>query len=385
VARHFRIPTAAWPLAAALTLGLCLAGGCGDDENGSQFNTCDGAPCPPSSGTGSGSGSGGAGGDGESNGSGQAAFNPGFGGNGGSGGNECPDIQIQLAPQIPTVVVLIDRSGSMDADLDGTNPPVTTEARWFVVHDALVGPSGVVSAKQGAVQFGVTLYNSNGGTAGGTCPILVETAPTFGAAADVALAMTDNQPSGDTPTGESLEAVADALAALPDIGPKVIILATDGEPDTCAVPNPQNGQPESIAAAQYAFGLGIPTYIVSVGADISATHLQDLANAGQGLAVGGGTNADYYLALNPQQLVTDLDTILDSIVPCTFAINGNIDPAFAPEGKVFLDGQSLPYLHPDGWKLNGTNEIELTGASCDKLQQGSHDVTGTFPCAALPE
>ena len=27
-----------------------------------------------------------------------------------------------------------------------------------------------------------------------------------------------------------------------------VILATDGEPDTCAEPNPQNGQPEAIAA-----------------------------------------------------------------------------------------------------------------------------------------
>ena len=64
-------------------------------------------------------------------------------------------------------------------------------------------------------------------------------------------------------------------------GPKYIVLATDGEPDTCAVPNPSNGQPEAIAAAPSSFAKGIPLFYISVGTDVSATLAQAMANAGQ--------------------------------------------------------------------------------------------------------
>ena len=41
----------------------------------------------------------------------------------------------------------------------------------------------------------------------------------------------------------------DTLLNDPAPGDKVIVLATDGEPDTCAEPNPQNGQGVAVAAA----------------------------------------------------------------------------------------------------------------------------------------
>ena len=43
----------------------------------------------------------------------------------------------------------------------------------------------------------------------------------------------NNNPQDETPTGESIDAVAGQLAAFEENGPKIIILATDGEPDTC--------------------------------------------------------------------------------------------------------------------------------------------------------
>src|SRR5258707_665443 len=66
-------------------------------------------------------------------------------------------------------------------------------------------------------------------------------------------------------------------------GAKIIVLATDGEPDTCEEPNPQNGGPAAIAAASTAFSAGIHTYVLSVGGDVRSA--QQMANAGAGLPV----------------------------------------------------------------------------------------------------
>jgi hypothetical protein len=166
-------------------------------------------------------------------------------------------------------------------------------------------------------------------------------------------------------------------------GPKVIVLATDGEPDTCAVPNPQNGQPESIQAAQNAYAQGIETHVISVGADVSLGHLQDMANAGSGLPIGGSQNAPYYLANNQQQLYDAFDTIINGVRSCVLTLNGEVDMERASEGKVFLDGSELGYEDPDGWRLNSASEIEILGSACDTIKDGDHTLTADFPCGSV--
>jgi hypothetical protein len=186
-------------------------------------------------------------------------------------------------------------------------------------------------------------------------------------------------PLGETPTGESITKVAGSLAAVTDPGPKYIILATDGEPDTCAQPNPQNGQPQAVAAAQAAHAQGIGTFIIAVGNQVSAGHQQDMANAGAGQQQG----APYWTALDPAGLVDAFDTIINGVRSCVFTVNGQIDPAKAALGNVVLDGQGLTYDDPNGWKLNSPTEIELVGAACDAIQSGEHEISATFPCDAV--
>jgi hypothetical protein len=163
-------------------------------------------------------------------------------------------------------------------------------------------------------------------------------------------------------------------------GPKVIVLATDGEPDTCAQPNPQNGQPESIAAAQAAFGKGIETYVISVGSGVSLNHLQDMANAGKGLTVGGSQNATYYQANNQASLVSAFNEIIYGVRSCVFTLDGKVDAAEAGKGVVTLDGKALGYNDPNGWKLNPPSEVELVGTACSAIKSGDHKVAIDFPC-----
>jgi hypothetical protein len=302
------------------------------------------------------------------------------GNNDGISGEGCINVDVTFEKQIPTVVLLIDQSGSMDEQFGGAG------TRWNVVKNALMNQTtGIVKVLENDVRFGLALYTSHDGNNGGTCPILTDVMPpalaNFNAINAVYGPATFD---GETPTGESIDAVAAALAPFAEPGPKAIVLATDGEPDTCAQPNPQNGQAESIQAAQDAFANDISTYIISVGEDVSLGHLQDMANAGVGLpVVGGSQNAPFYQAVDQAALVKAFNDIIYGVRPCTFQLNGKVEPGKESQGKVDLDSQPLGYEDPDGWKLNGDDEVELTGAACDAIKSGDHDLKINFPCGSF--
>ena len=139
-------------------------------------------------------------------------------------------------------------------------------------------------------------------------------------------------------------------------GPKYIVLATDGEPDTCTDANPPDttkvGQPEAVKAAQTAFAKGISLFYISVGTEVSAKHAQDMANAGQGLAIGGTKKAKYYVASDASSLHAAFDTIIAGVRSCTFKLNGKVvDPK---KGTVTLDGAALGYGDANGWPSSPT-------------------------------
>jgi hypothetical protein len=288
----------------------------------------------------------------------------------------CAEVQVKFEKHIPYVVLLVDQSGSMTADFGGGT-------RWTVLEDALLnGQNGIVTRLDQDVRFGLALYSSLNGYDGGTCPIMNSVEAEFGTYAQIKAVYEGAEPLEDTPTGESILAVAEQLQKiyLSVPSPKVIVLATDGEPDTCEEPDPENGQQESIAAAQAAWQMGISTYIISVGNEVGLPHLQDMANAGQGLEVGGAQNAPFYQALDQDQLYDAFDTIINGVRDCIFTLEGNVVPGYEDQGTVILDGQKLGKDDPNGWKLNGSNEIQLLGEACESIQNGEHELSVDFPC-----
>ena len=61
----------------------------------------------------------------------------------------CPNVNFMATQVIPSIQLVIDRSGSMD-----TNLPNTNTSRYEAMHDALVGANGVVGQLQAQVYFG---------------------------------------------------------------------------------------------------------------------------------------------------------------------------------------------------------------------------------------
>lgn len=289
---------------------------------------------------------------------------------------DCPSTAVTFEPIVPTVVLLVDQSGSMTANFGDSE-------RWDAVRDALIDPvGGVIVTLQDEVRFGVALYTSQNGDDGGTCPILTEDAPEIGNLDDITTLFNGNTPQDETPTGESIEAVAAGLLADPSRGPKIIVVATDGEPDTCAQPNPQEGQSLAIEATEAAYGSGVETFIISVGSDISESHLQEMANAGVGW-MPGDEDAPFYVPADQDALVADFREIINGVRSCVFELDSEILPGQEDQGTVTVNGVEIPYDDPDGWVVNDSAEIELLGAACQAIQDGDVDVQVEFTCQAL--
>jgi len=289
------------------------------------------------------------------------------------------------------VVLLIDQSGSMTmtAFMQGG----MAISRWDAMKGALTDdPGGVLPTLDQKVKFGADLYTGISG--GGICPRLISlTPPALGNAGAIKTLMDNNPPADDTPTGESIDALVAELKALPPpvdptkTGPTVIVLATDGDPDTCAAPDSNGTDPPkqvSIMAAQKAYTAGYPIYVLGVSDDINPGHLQDMANAGAGLPVGGAMNAAYYTAHSPADMVSAFNTIIKGVRSCTFNLNGQVDLAQAGSGIVTLNGVTLGYQDTDGWSLSDASTMVLAGSACQTFKdQDQVSLTAMFPCGTV--
>lgn len=291
----------------------------------------------------------------------------------------CPNVAVRIEPVLPIVLLLIDQSGSMNESFGGPT-------RWQALKTALVDPTtGVVARLQDRVVFGATLYSSLGGNAGGTCPLLVPEAPALNNYTAIASLLNSNSPQADTPTAESVAAVYPTFPQVDpeEPQPRILVLATDGNPDNCVDPDAHDlgSQQMSELQVQNAYGAGIKTIVLSVGDDVAEPHLQRLANAGVGLPMNTGT-APYYVATSPAQLVDAFDEIIRGTRVCTFTLEGNVDLAKAPDADVELNGMPLEY--GTDWRMVDENTLELLGAACEQFLETDEVVlTGEFPCGAV--
>ncbi len=323
----------------------------------------------------------------------------------------CNDIDVGFEKLIPTILLLVDESGSMS---DNKYPSGGAESRWRVLHDALLADGGLVQTAR--VGGPLRLHGIHRRRYAATCPILERT-DVFAASSDgTALGAFRNvypeeRPSlpysGDTPTGAAFRAATKVLADYAEPGPKHILLATDGDPDTCARPNPQCGQDEAVSAAEDAYAAGIGAFVIGISDDVASWHLQQMANAGAGprrraadpgfyngcpkdpavtpkyAASAPATNAKFYKPADGAELATALSSIVNSTRTCTFTLHGKVTAGKESQGSVRLDGTSLDYMAPDGWHLLDAQTLEVLGASCDRIKTTSKLLQVSFPCDSI--
>lgn len=282
----------------------------------------------------------------------------------------CPNVNFMATQVIPSIQLVIDRSGSMD-----TNLPSTNTSRYEAMHDALVGANGVVGQLQSQVYFGASLY-----TADNPCPKVYNTADrTLNNLSQVKNLIESQSPNGNTPTPAAIDsAVALFTANPPPMGsPPIIVLATDGLPNNC---NGNDTQPESITAAANAYNAGIRTFILGI-AGVNDGFLQAMANAGQGVQANQ-PNAKYYTANSPAELQMAFEQIIGGVVSCELAISGEVDPELAKDGTVTLNGTMLMY--GTDWEVVDSTHIRLVGQACETLKSTPNpQVQASFPCGSI--
>lgn len=360
----------------------CAAGACTADCHPTEAPCPEGGTCDPHGHCGGGAG--GAGGS--------TTFDPGTGGTtsgGGGQGGSCADIVVEFAPQTPTVVLLIDQSGSMTADFNG-------QSRWDVVYDTLMDPvDGVVKQLEAKVRFGLVLYSFTQAPA--MCPELVKALPpALNNFAAIDAVYAPETPSNNTPTGESITAITPELVAFAEPGPKLIVLATDGDPDRCADPNghDQISKDISTAAVQAAFAQGIETVVIAVGDQVSQQHQQDMSNAGKGLAIPAPSPCDpvadpancapTYTPTTKQDMVTAFTDIINGKRTCVFTLNGQVIQGKECDGTVTVNNANVPCNDPNGYHLNSPSELEFVGTVCDTIMNDPNvEITASFPCDSV--
>jgi hypothetical protein len=270
------------------------------------------------------------------------------------------------------------------------SPGDASKTLWVVVFDALMlQPAGLVFEMQHDVAFGLTLY-----TDGPTCPELIEV-PSAVSNYDAIWDPYFNNPppfTGNTPTGESVNAVIDRIVAERnanpnDHRPRYIVLATDGAPDTCVNPDDTaGGMTLSEQAAQRACDENITLYVLWVGAPDPNVqmHLQNIANNG---VCNANPPAPYWEAGSEQGLRDALSTIMTNAVSCVVEMQGKVDPTAAcsdPESDVRISDDPLTCGDPNGYQLLNENTIEFLGDACTRIQTDLNaTVTAEFPCEVI--
>lgn len=302
--------------------------------------------------------------------------------------NHCAEGRANASRVTPRVILVLDGSCSMstnypangaDSASDCTSNP---NGRWAALRKSLVDPqSGVVTKLQDKVQFGVVVFGTQP-----TCPIPSDPVkPALNNLSMIETKLPDVQPGMYTPTGPALDWVYDNLIepVAPDQtnGPQIVILATDGEPNSCGGKGQTvttNYQP-SIDAVNKGTAKGVTTYVFSL-ADSSGEfhdHLLALANLGNPAANG---NATLYEPTSPEQLEDALQKLVGAAIGCDLALNGEVTPGSECSGTVTVNGTVVGCNQPDGWKLIDAHHIQLEGKACDALKANNALVDARFPC-----
>jgi hypothetical protein len=165
----------------------------------------------------------------------------------------------------------------------------------------------------------------------------------------------------------------------------VIVLATDGEPDTCAVPDGdgQGAREVAVKAAQDAFQAGVFTFYISVGNEISEQHATEMANVGQGYKRDEQTPR-FYRANNQQELVSAFDKIVAGVRSCAFSLDGAVKVGRESEGVVTLNGTPLVYNDANGWRLSSPTTVEVLGSACETIKNDmTVSLSAHFPCGVV--
>jgi len=311
-----------------------------------------------------------------------------------SGGNgdvglptSCGQTNVQVMPEPPDILIVQDKSLSMNQDASGADCTTAGCSKWSQVSTAM---ASVVATTDTNVNWGLIFFGTDN-QCGVTSRPVVPVAPMSGS--KVQMAFSTNQPSSYTPTATAVDAAVTYMKSLNDTNPKYLLLATDGLPN-CGAGGGRQGNitaddsPAAEAAVTNARNAGFPTFVVGI-----ATASDQMAtNTLNTMAVNGGfpqqgAATQYYSVSDTAGLEAVLNQIVGMVASCTIPLT-NVPSNLSNVAVSAKDstGKTIE-IQPDpnnGWSYtNGQmNVIRLNGSSCDNLQSGAYtDFQFLYACA----
>jgi hypothetical protein len=351
---------------------------------------CDG---PVPSGTQDNAGGGGSGGSGiDLHTSPTSAGNAGNSGSAGSppsGSANCGQQTMNASKQAADVLLVLDRSGSMGDDiaqdckcLSSSNSSssacanlTTCKDRWSTVSSAVTATvSSTPDLHWGLKLFSTPAGGNTGRIRGGSsaCGMSNEVEVAVGANSANAIqqVIQATSPANNTPTAAAIAAATAYLKTVNEPNNKVILLATDGEPN-CAPSGASSGDVDgTVAAITAAKTAGFQVYVIGIGPSVGNLDK---------FAVAGGTNK-YFPATSSKDLADALASISVTVASCSFVLT--TVPPDANNVAVYLDKSLLKQDPSNGWGFGATSQtIVLNGDSCDKIKSGkASSVQVLFGC-----
>ena len=311
----------------------------------------------------------------------------GLGGQGGTPGSPAicsGEVQGSRASRDPAEVLLtLDRSGSMANSIAGdcacgsagSDPACGNSSgctsRWRSLTAAIVS----AMSSTPFLQWGLKFFPSPGGS---SCTVTSGVEVPIGpdSATEIQSQIAATSPDSGTPTAAALTMAVAYLETLTDTKSKVILLATDGEPN-CSVSSTSSsdddivGTVKAITAAREA---GFLVYVIGIGP--SVPNLDNFAQA-------GGTGR-YYPTESPEDLTKALVSVSRAAL-CTFSLASM--PPDPSNVVVYLDDSVVPQDASNGWGFGRDSlTILLHGSSCDQaLAKPESIVEAVFGCGpSLP-
>jgi hypothetical protein len=304
----------------------------------------------------------------------------------GGGGDalECGGETFPLERKPAKVLLVLDRSGSMEEPPDGST---TNESKWQLTVPSLNEVIGNTGAQ---IQWGLKTF-PEGDEAYCTVTDAIDVQLAANNASAVTGAISTTTPKGNgTPTGDAMKAAVKYLAQLDaagDTDQKYILLATDGEPSCVggSETSQETARPYAVQAVTDAANAGYHTFVIGVSTTKTNARqaLNDMAIAGQEARPDPNPLATkFYLANTRTELIAAMSAITGSVVDCRFSLSSP-----PPDGErvgLRLGGQVVP---SDAWDFTSPDKrtVEVSGEWCDRIKSGSADALRIiFGCPTDP-
>ncbi len=289
----------------------------------------------------------------------------------------CEGTAFAAMPVVPNMMIVFDKSGSMEEDLQGDcplfdhnttdcdrpphasdsdpNPAFGAPDKWSVATDAI---GQVLDSHGNKVRFGLVTFSGDNNCGAGN--VRVDTGPNTKAMINSTLSTTS--PRGSTPIRSTLDDLVGYNGLDDTTRTNYVLLVTDGQ-ETCG------NNPSAGAAALYDQMPRVKTFVVGFGGGVDAGELNEIATEGHTDRPGP---TKYYQADNAAELQAALDTILGSVLSCSYHLDQT--PEDVNDLYVYADGDLVGHdqTQSEGWDYDpATGTLTFYGQICQDLQDGT--------------